>query len=205
MERRDNYAIAAAQARELFLNYDQQKLALKLHTILEEDYLNTVFFGEPYRIHRRTGDISRFHDGQWVDANSFSESLTLLDLVCDSAPDRHLSYRYKNLRDFGLQFHTSLLENPRDPLAEAFDANPNAFRAACEALGGKPFPTGDISYTFDVFEGLTILLKFWFGDEDFPPAIHWLWDENATMYLKYETMHYALGLLQSRIKARMNI
>ena len=61
MERRDNYAIMARQAKELFLQYDQQRLARKLGAKLDGDYLHTTFLGEPWRIHRQTGDISRLH------------------------------------------------------------------------------------------------------------------------------------------------
>ena len=104
MERRDNYAIAAARARQLFVNYDHEALARKLRTQLDETYLYTKLLGEPYRIHRTTGDISRFSNGEWVSANSFNESLTLLDLVCDSRDDRFPSGRWKNMSDFGPQF-----------------------------------------------------------------------------------------------------
>ena len=36
-------------------------------------------------------------------------------------------------------------------------------------------------------------------DEDFPAGLRFLWDENATMYLKYETMYFAVGLLRQRM------
>lgn len=202
MERRDNYAIASAQARKLFMNYDHAQLAKKLNTALDDDYLYTKMLSEPYRIHRRTGDISRFHEGQWVDGNSFEEALTLLDLVCDSQENRFLRGSWKDLKDFGMQFHRNLTER-RDPLAEQLERESDRFAAACQKLGGEKFPHGDVAYSIELFDGLRILVQLWFGEEEFPPQLRWLWDENALMYLKYETMYYAINLLVKRLKENM--
>ena len=198
MERRDNYAIMARQAKELFLQYDQQRLARKLGAKLDGDYLHTAFLGEPWRIHRQTGDISRLHGDAWVDANSFGEVLTLLDLVCDSREDRCPSGRWKNMRDFGHGFHQTLLEQ-RDPWAERFQACPEAFSRACQRLGGERYPLGDAAYSIPMFDRLRLLVQLWFGDEEFPAQLRYLWDENALQYLKYETMYYAVPLVLKRI------
>lgn len=203
MERKDNYAISAAAARKLFLNFDPGKLAAKLHAKLDDDYLYTRMLSEPYRIHLRTADISRFHDGAWVDANSFNESLTLLDLVCDSREDRFCTMRWENMASFGLQFHQNLLEEKEDPQAVLFERDPEGFRRGCLALGGVPYEKGDIAYRIEVFDGLCLVLQLWFSDEDFPAQLRVLWDANAKMYLKYETMYYCLGLLYSRIREQM--
>ena len=90
MELRDNYQIQARQAKTVFLSRDQQALIGKLKLQADEDYLYTALFSCPYRIHRQTGDLQRLQAGAWVDANSHSEVMTLLDLVCDSRPDRCL-------------------------------------------------------------------------------------------------------------------
>ena len=205
MERKDNYAIQAQLARERFLHYDQQALIDKLKLKYDPEHLYTAMLGEPYRIHRITGDIQRYFRESWVDANSFGETLTLLDLVCDSRQDRYIASRWKNMNAFGLMFHTNLLETARDPWAERFEQNPEDFRKACEALGGVPFPNGDIAYVIEVFDGLPLVIQLWFGDEEFPAGLRFLWDENALMYIKYETMHYAKGLLLQRLAEKMNV
>ena len=104
---------------------------------------------------------------------------------------------------FGLMFHQNLLEGQKDPWADLFEANPDSFRRACLALGGTPFPQGDMAYAMELFDGLRVLVQLWFGDEEFPASLRFLWDENALMYLKYETMWYAKGLLLERIKEEM--
>lgn len=203
MERVDNYAIQAAQAKERFLTYDQQKLIDKLKLRHDETYLYTALFSEPYRICRSSGDMERWKGGVWVDANSFGEVMTILDLVCDSSESRYVSCRWKNMLSFGLMFHQNLLEDAKDPWAERIQNHPGQFRKACLALKGTPLPTGDISYAIEVFDGLPMAVQFWFGDEEFPPNLRFLWDENALMYIRYETMHYAKGLLLQRLREYM--
>ncbi|MGM9549212.1 MAG: DUF3786 domain-containing protein [Faecousia sp.] len=203
MARTDNYLIQAQQAKGCFLTYDAEKLAKKLNTKLDGKYLYTSLFRQSYRVSRETGDIQRLEGGVWMDGNSYEEVMTLLDLICDSRDDRHLSGRWKAMQSFGLQFHQNLLESGHDPWAERFQSDLPAFRRACLALDGKPFPTGDAAYAIEVFDGLPIAVQLWLGDDEFPPNLRFLWDENANMYIRYETMFFARALLLDRIAERM--
>ena len=203
MARTNNYLIQAQQAKQRFLTYDSQALIRKLTLKADEDFLYVPMLCQTYRIRRATGDIDRFTGTAWVDANSYEEVMTLLDLVCDSREDRHLSGRWKNMSAFGLQFHQNLLEGTRDPWAEAFQADQEGFRRACIALGGKPLPNGDIAYAIELFDGLPVAIQLWLGDEEFPPSLRLKWDENAGMYIRYETMYFAKALLLDRIAEEM--
>ena len=198
----DNYLTQAAQAKAYFLGYDQNKLIEKLDLQADNSYLYTTMLSVPYRIHRKTGDIDRLEGEIWVDAGTHSEVMTLLDLVCDSKEGRFLSGKLKNMADFGLMFHQSLLEE-RDPWAQRFQDDLEGFRRACAALNGTPLPIGDAAYAIELFDGFCVVLQLWLGDEEFPPNLRFLWDENALMYLKYETMYYARGLLLQRLRAEM--
>ena len=202
MERKDNYLLQVAQAKQYFLTYDQQKLIDKLKLKHDDRYLYATMFGRNYRICRKSGDLEGFADGQWQDANTHGEFMTLMDLICDSREDRYLACRFKNMSGFGKLFHSGMLES-RDPFADHIQKNPEAFRRACEHLGGTPEKIGDISYAIEVFDGLCICIQFWEQDEDFPPQVVWFWDENALMYLKYETMWFAIGLIKKRIMEKM--
>ena len=102
------------------------------------------------------------------------------------------------MQDFGHQFHRELQE--KNPDALFFDAHPDRLKAGCQALGGVPFPQGDIAYTIPIFEDLSVTLQFWQGDEEFSPRLRYLWDENALQYLKYETMYFAVDALIQKIK-----
>ena len=201
MEKRDNYKIQTDQAKACFLTYDQEKLIAKLRLEADEDYLYPRLLGRKYRLCRRTGNLETWV-GTWQDGNSFEEVMTLLDLVCDSREDRRLSGKWKQMQDFGLMFHRSLLEE-RDEWAERFQQDMDGLRRACQALGGTPLAQGDIAYAIELFDGLKIALQFWAGDEEFPPSLRLLWDENALQYIKYETMYFARNLLLQRIAEMM--
>lgn len=199
----DNYAIQARQAKDRFLTYDQAALIRKLRADSDETYLYLPVLAQTYRIHRRTGDMQRRTGENWADANSHAEVLTLLDLLCDCREDRFLSGRWKAMSAFGLMFHQNLLEGTRDPWADRFEADPEGFRRACCALGGIPFPTGDIAYKIELFDGLPLVIQLWFGDKEYPAGLRFLWDENSLMYIRYETMYYAKALLLHRLQEEM--
>ena len=203
MERRDNYKIQASQAKQHFLTYDQDRLIKKLKANADEQYIYVQFLRDPYRLDRNTGDVERYLEGKWVDGNSFGEVMTLLDLVCDSREDRWLTGRWRSMGDMGMQFHQNLLEEKRDKMADLVDKDPDCFRRACGAMGGRSIPGADISYAIELFDGLEICIQFWFGDDEFYPRLRYLWDENALDYLRYETMYYAVGLLQQRLREKM--
>ena len=201
MERKDNYLLQVQQAKQHFLKYDQQKLVNKLRIPADETYLYPRMLGSDYRIHRQTGDLERLAD-TWVDANTHAEYMTLMDLVCDSQANRRASGNWKTMVSFGHMFHRDLLEG-KDAFAEAIQGDMDIFCRACESLGGKVQPIGDISYAFTVFEDLQVCLQFWEADEDFFAQVVWFWDENALQYLKYETMYYAVGLLKKKLWDKM--
>ena len=200
MEKRDNYKIQAAQARARFLTYDQQTLIRKFRMKADAEYLYTRMLATPYRISRTTGDLQRQAGDDWQDANTYNEVMTLLDLLCDSRDDRWISGRWKNMQSFGLQFHRNLLEEARDPLAELFDREPDRLLRAMERLGAERISGGDYGYAVELFDGLCIGILFWHGDEEFAPRLRFVWDENALMYIRYETMYFALGLLREKLR-----
>lgn len=202
MKHADNYRLQVEGAKKYFLRYDQEKLIAKLNLKSDENWLYTKMLGREYRIHRQTGTVEGLEDS-WTETNAHGEVMTLLDLVCDSREDRHPSGRWQNMSNFGALFHRSLLEDREDPFARSIQENPEGFRRACEAMGGTPGHRGDISYAMEVFDGLQILVQFWEEDEEFPPSVTWMWDANALMYLKYETMWFAIGMLQREILRRM--
>ena len=196
MERRDNYAMQAEMAKQSFLRYDQEALIRKFRLQADEHYLYPVLLGDTYRLSRATGDLGRQVGDTWADANSHAEVMTLLDLLCDSREDRFLTGRWKTMQAFGNQFHRNLLEQPRDMTAERFARNMDRFALACRSLG-------DMGFGIELFDGLKIAVALWQADEDFPAALRYYWDENALMYIRYETMYYAVGLLTQRLKERM--
>lgn len=203
MEKRDNYQIQAAQAKALFLTYDQEKLIEKCRLQHDERYLYVRFLGSDYRICRKSGDMQRWSLGAWVDANSFGEVMTLLDWLCDCREDRYITGRWVNIVSQGPAFHGSLQQDSGGNYARLFNQRPEAFRAACVAMGGEEMSGADISYAIPFLDGLRVWVRFWHGDEEFLPRLHMLWDENTTRYIRYETTWYATGLLLKRLEETM--
>lgn len=201
--KQDNYKIQAQQAKKLFLTYDQQELIARCRLRHDENYFYIIFLNSPYRICRKSGDMERLQEDGWVDGNSFGEVMTILDWLCDSRADRYITGRWINLVNHGHYFHRNLQEEKADPDAVLFDGHPETFQKACRALGGEAFPGADISYAIELVDGLKVLVQLWHGDEEFPPNLRCLWDENATKYIRYETTWFALGLLLNRIKENM--
>ena len=199
MERRNNYLIQARQAKDRFLTYDQQKLIEKFRLESDARYIYVNLLCKLYRINRATGDMEYLENDLWRDGNSHEEVMTMLDLLCDSREDRWISGRWKNMQSFGLQFHQNLLEEPRDPAALYFDGDPRRLRDACRRLDGETIPGGDIGFSVELCDGLRIGVLFWAGDEEFAPRLRYLWDENALMYIRYETMYFAVNLLLRRL------
>lgn len=199
----NNYEKQAMQAKKHFLTYDQKELIARCGLRYDEAFFYIKFLGEDYRICRASGDMERWTAGQWVDGNAFGEVMTILDWLCDSRKDRYITGNWVNIVTQGNYFHRSLQEDETDPDAELFDKDPGSFRSACLALGGKPHPSGDIAYTIELVDGLCVLVQLWHGDEEFPPRLCVLWDENALRYIRYETTWFAVGLLLQRMKEKM--
>lgn len=200
VEKRDNYQLQLMQAKKLFLTYDQQELIRRCNLRHDEAFFYVRFLGDTYRVCRRSGDMQRLHRETWVDGNSFGEVMTILDWLCDSNPQRFVTGRWVNILNHGRNFHRNLQEDRKDPYAVFFDQNPDAFAAACRAMGGVAMPGGDVSFAIELVDGLSVMLQLWHGDEEFPPKLCCLWDENADRYIRYETMWYAQGLLLGRLR-----
>ena len=79
-----------------------------------------------------------------------------------------------------------------------------ALRKACEALGGTPFPIGEVAYQLPLFDFLPIVVQFWDADEDFPGQLMIKWDRNILQYMHFETTFYATGCLLQRILELMD-
>lgn len=202
IQRPDNYALQADFARRLFLGRDQAAILAKSPVTADDDCIHLTLLSRPYRIDRRTGRIFRLEEN-WVPADSHGEVLTIFDWLCDGQPHRCLSGIWKTTAALSIGIHSNLLDHSGAQLARAIDRDPQAFIRACEALGAVPFPKGDLAFTLPLFPDLPVTVQFWHSDEEFPPALTFLWDANTLLYLRYETTFFALGLLRDRLNALM--
>lgn len=193
----DNYEIQKEAAQKYFLNFDQQSIIDIFHLQNDTQYLYVSFFETPYRINRKNGAIEKSTD-HFVTASAagFQEVLSIFDLLCHSrkrfqpsgnwAPVNSLKGRPRTIG-----VGTGLYESS----SRIFDADTAKFRAACEKSGGTPEKFGDIGYRFRVFDSMSVILKFYQSDEEFPAQATILWDENTLDSIYYETAFYIAGFL----------
>lgn len=202
LQKRDNYAIQANDARLRFLTYDQDVILHTTAATADDAFLYLPFCGSDYRIRRADGHLFRREGDVWLPADSHGEVLTLYDYLCDARPGRAPARDPVSMSSLGGHVHRGLA-SACGPLERAIDADPGAFRRACLALGGREAPGGDISFDLELFPDLPLRLRFWHGDEDFPPQLDLLWDRNTLLFLRYETTWFAAGHLRRRILEKM--
>ena len=199
----DNYQLSRDRAQQYFLNFDQDLLIRNWNLRHDARHLYVPFFSREYTICRKTGSVHR-DDGTEA---GFEEVLSIFDLLCHEGANKSVTGRWAPVNSLdgmgatagvGTAFHTGI--------SAVFDKDPAAFSAACEALGGVPVDMGDIGYRFPLFGPLSVILKFYRSDEDFPASCTLLWDANTLQFLFYETTFYIAGFLlksiTEHIKAR---
>ena len=199
----NNYALAAEQAKKLFLGYDQERIIKKLNLRADADYLYIRFLDLDYRVHRRTAAVEkREGDGPWEDGGSFNEVMTLFDVLCWSGEDARLSGEWVTLSALGGGVHGNLTAGGMFAAAvERIAAREEYLKPVLEGLGGVRMPRGEPGYVIPVFPFLPLYLQYWRGDEEFPPQLTLLWDRNTTRYLHYETVYYLTDFLLARLAA----
>ena len=201
----DNYQIQALHARQRFLTYDQQQIIAKSPLTFDDDYLYLPVLDRTCMIQRQTGELFWQAGGVCTPSHDPSDAMTIFDYLCDSRRDRCLSGEFIAMANFGHQFHSGLLESGApSALERRADQDLPGFCRACRALGGEPVTGGDAGFRLRFFPDLPVVLRFWASDEEFPAQLRFYWDKNTLFYLRYETMYYALGILQSRLLYLIN-
>ena len=196
----DNYELSRDRAQAYFLNFDQQKLISFWKLRHNQSFLYVSFFNRNYTVNRATGQVLR-DDGQEA---GFEEVLSIFDFLCHEGEQKLLSGRWAPVNSLeGLGAAAGVGTNFHGKTADRFDRNPQAFRTACEAMGGEEIAMGDIGYRFPVFGDFSIILKFYHSDEDFPASATILWDANTLRFLFYETTFYISGFLLKSIAEHM--
>ncbi len=68
-------------------------------------------------------------------------------------------------------------------LARVYGLQVDAFREACEMVGGVAAEIGEAAYVFHALPRLPMLVNYWAGDEEFPTTCKILFDRSASHYL----------------------
>ncbi len=191
----NNYDKMLDSARMRFLEYDISAL-IRPGVADWGDHLAARFLGMEAKIRKTDGQI--ILDGIPAD---FNQGMTLYDWLCDRRPDAKAAYEFCPVTSLpGVLVGGKGLTLDGGDLAQRIDKAPGSFCRACQALGGERIPMGDIGYQIFVFPELPMQLKFYHGDEDFPPSLTLLWDRNILQFIRYETIYYLAACLINKLK-----
>lgn len=196
-ERRDNYRTALENTRELFLRYDQNKIAERFHLNADANHLHLIFVSRDYRIDRHTGAVECLN-GKWRPAE-YEDGMTIYDILCDAKEGARVSGRFENAwhrKNVSNSPNGSLFQNT----ANFFAGRCDALQSACLRLNGRKIAMADVGFEIPVFNDLSMRLLFWDADDEFPASLNLQFDENILDYMRYETTFYAAGFVLKRLR-----
>lgn len=185
-----------------FLDYDQVRMIRRFALPADRTYLYVTFVGRRYRIGRDTGRVQGAGDGMvWQDAD-YNEAMTIYDVLCNAKDGCHAANRFQSLNSISALKTGNLAQNGGifQQTAGYFQGKTAQFRKACQALGGEELEHGDAAYRLALFPFLSVVLRFWDADDEFPASLQILVDENTLDFMHYETLMFALSHVFRRLK-----
>ena len=204
--KQDNYDVAREKARLYFLNRMEHRPPCLKSVETQGGCYRFPFLGAMTRVDSGTGEVTfSWPWGPDWEAD-YSEALSVYDWLCDRKPDATSSGEFCPVGSLpGVYVGGGGLSMSGGSFSEKIDKAPDRFRAACVSLGGAELPLGDLGFRLNVFPDLPMVLKFYHGDEDFPPSLTLLWDKNTLRFVRYETVYYIAGCLLDRLSLRMEM
>lgn len=198
-----NHERVLMQMPQLFLKYDQRQMRSRFEVGGEFLYLTLLAWR--YRVSLTAGTVEYLTDGgAWTPAGYY-DAMTIYDLLCCAKADAELSGRYCRAENLpGAAYGANPAKDLLAPFAAQCDRESEKLASACRKLGGVPLPVGEISFRLALFDCLPVILQFWSSDDEFPPELKVMWDENTLRFLKFETLWYATFHLIDRLREEMN-
>ena len=199
-----NYDLQVDIGKKIFLDYDQEMLIRRFGLAADEAWIYLTYMNTPCRICRKTGRIEEaLTENIWSECRSFNTVMTIYDLLCypkeKTAPG--LSGSWCPVSKFAVVGgpDASIFSKKYTDL---FQDQPEKLKIACKNLGGilkKSLAGADVTCQVPATPFFPVLLQFWEGDEEFPPKLMLLWDENSMRFLHFETTYYLQNDLLERL------
>ena len=201
-----NYEKQVDIGKSYFLKYDQQLLAEKFHLETDEQYLYLTYIGTRCRIARSTGTIYEKTSGEYTECRSYETVMTIYDMLChgDGKELPPLSGKWTLVANFAAAGASPSADVSSQKYADYFAGKTEVLKQACLRLGGQIQPRlarADVTARIPAFPFFPVLLQFWDADDEFPPQIKIMWDDQTMRYLNFETTYYLQGDLLARLKA----
>lgn len=198
----NNYQRVLPEARRLFLKWNQQKMIERYGLRYDDEYIYIDFLSEAFRIHRKSAVVTCLSAPD--QPAGFFEALAIYDYLCRDNALTALSGRFCRVNALRCAAQSSPNTSAlHQKWAERFQDHFPALQKAVEEVGFAAFPQGDAACMLSVFNGFPIVFQFWLGDEEFPPSVSFLWDENTPDYLKYETTYYVMDCVLERLNKKI--
>lgn len=198
-----NYDLQVDIGKQIFLQYDQERLIRKFCLEADERWIYLIYLGTPCRIDREDGTIEEFAQGVWRECRSYSTVMTIYDLLCyHKGPNVPALFgQWCSVGNFVVTGVTNT-EGFTKKYAARFDGRVEALKVSCKGLGGVLLPSmagADVTCRLEATSFFPVLLQFWEGDDEFPPRLMLLWDRNTDRFLHFETTFYLQGDLLERL------
>lgn len=192
----DNYGKMLAAAQRRCAGYDMAALTAKPGVEDAGTYLRTSFLSQEVLITK--SDCAVTVDGRPA---NFGEGLSIYDWLCDRKPYAAAAGEFCVVSSLpGVVVSGTGLSMAMPKLARQVHERPEKFQTVMESMDAKTEKLGDMGYKLNIFPDFPMCLKFYFGDEEFPPQLTLLWDKNSLQFVRYETLYYIAGCLQTLLQ-----
>jgi len=144
-------------------------------------------------------DLIAYNDSSQKELNTALQALVIYYLhTTDGAPitDRFISF--SELPD-GKFYAQAFQGYTGEELQHQFRDDRQRFELAAQNIGGRPYPLGDASFTFQLLPRVVLLVVFWCGDEDFPSSYQVLFDASISHHLPTDVCAVAGSMLTRQL------
>jgi len=194
----DRLAPVVEQARATLSCVKPGKLALRSGCVQDEDgSFRLTFFWQDYVISGDDFAVRQADTGK--EPSSFFKSLILTYLA--TADGTTPSSRWVGFRELpdGMFYDQAFQGYSGSRLVRELPGGIEAFRRACEKLGGVPLDIGSAGYAFTVLPRIHVAIVYWEGDEEFPSQARVLFEDTGANYMPTD----GLAILGSQLVGRV--
>ena len=187
-QNQSNYDKVIEEWRLRFLKMDQEALIEKFQLESDEMAVYLTYFNHKMRIDRFTGVITYLEEPQKIAGfNTCMDVYNLFHYSIDIPVASGILVPFRQIKRV-YPFEAAYKRTVLKTLQETFSGHVEELRKACEKLGGKPLPQGDVGYQLSVYPFLDIAVYFWDGDDEFEAQANMLFDSNITDFLHEENV-----------------
>ncbi|MCI8416888.1 MAG: DUF3786 domain-containing protein [Lachnospiraceae bacterium] len=196
----DHYKALEKKWGQIFASMDHRELQKRFSLEEDNQALYITYFQQRYGINKAGEGITLMEDpGREL---SFQTVMAIYHLFYYSRPEARIRGEFVPFRlvKRAAPFEAAYQRNILEPLARSFDGHLEELKRACQALGGRPVPQGDVGCVIDAFSCMPLTFVFWDGDEEFRAQANILFDADITDFLHEETVVLVAEELARRLK-----